>query len=76
MKKIKRLLKKIYVFNGFYLSGLYFIQIILKIFDSKNTLNFKNCINILIFYIVIFMFINIIDMFIDLINKNFTIKRK
>lgn len=76
MKKIKRLLKKIYVFNGFYLSGLFMIQVILKIFDSNNILNLKDCINILITYIVVFMIINIIDMAIDTINKKYIIKRK
>lgn len=76
MKKIKRLFKKIYVFNGFYLSGLFMIQVILKIFDSNNILNLKDCINILIAYIVIFIIINIIDMAIDTINKKYIIKRK
>ena len=76
MKKIKRLLKKIYVFNGFYLSGLFMIQVILKIFDSTNILNLKDCINILISYIVLFMIINIIDITIDIINKKYIIKRK
>lgn len=76
MKKIKRLLKKIYVFNGFYLSGLFMIQVILKIFDSNNILNLNDCINILIAYIVVFMIINIIDMAIDTINKKYIIKRK
>lgn len=76
MKKIKRLFKKIYVFNGFYLSGLFMIQVILKIFNSNNILNLNDCINILIAYIVVFMIINIIDMAIDTINKKYIIKRK